>query len=267
MQIEFYKYHGTGNDFVMIDNRTGIFPKDNIALIAHLCDRRFGIGGDGLILLENDISASNLAKTNDFRMVYYNSDGNQSSMCGNGGRCLVAFAKKLNVIQNNATFIATDGLHHATIATDGLVSLQMITVSTIKIADNYVFLDTGSPHHVQLVEDLENYNVKENGAAIRYGSLYGKAGSNVNFVNQIDGDTFAVRTYERGVEDETLSCGTGVTAVAIAMNATGKTNSTSINLNVQGGKLEVSFDKKEGKFTNVFLKGPAEFVFKGEIKI
>lgn len=260
MQIEFYKYQGTGNDFVMIDNRSGDFPKENVQLVAHLCDRRFGIGGDGLILLENDSDT-------DFRMVYYNSDGNQGSMCGNGGRCLVAFAKKLNVIKNGCTFIATDGLHQATIDENGLVSLKMIEVSDVNIQSEYVFLNTGSPHHVQMVEDLENYNVKEKGAKIRYGELYGKAGSNINFVKQINADTFSLRTYERGVEDETLSCGTGATAAAIAMNATGKTNSTSIHLNVQGGKLEVSFDKKDNQFTNVFLKGPAEFVFKGQIEI
>ena len=267
MQVEFYKYQGTGNDFVMIDNRQANFPKDDVQLIAHLCDRRFGIGGDGLILLENDEVASKLEMTTDFKMVYYNSDGNQSSMCGNGGRCLVAFAKYLNVIQNSCTFSATDGLHHATVADNGLVSLQMIDVTNIKIENDYTFLNTGSPHHIQTVEDLENYNIKDNGAAIRYGALYGKEGSNINFVKQIDDDTFSLRTYERGVEDETLSCGTGATAVAIAMNATGKTNSTSIHLNVEGGKLEVSFDKKNDQFTNVFLIGPAEFVFKGSIDV
>ena len=267
MQVQFYKYQGTGHDFVMIDNRSDFFPKDNTKLIAHLCDRHFGIGGDGLILLENDTIASNLGTTTDFKMVYYNSDGNQSSMCGNGGRCLVAFAKKLNVIQNSTTFIATDGLHHATIADDGLVSLQMIDVDEVKVNSDYVFLNTGSPHHVQLVDDLENYNIKENGAAIRYGNLYGKAGSNINFVKQIDDSTFSLRTYERGVEDETLSCVTGATAVAIAMNFLGKTQASSIYLNVEGGKLVVSFDKKEGHFTNVFLKGPADFVFKGTIDI
>ncbi|MFV5696038.1 diaminopimelate epimerase [Flavobacterium sp. LB3P122] len=260
MQIEFYKYQGTGNDFVMIDNRQAIFPKENIQLIAHLCDRRFGIGGDGLILLENDPET-------DFKMVYYNSDGNPSSMCGNGGRCLVAFAKKLNVIDDNATFIATDGLHHASVADNGIVSLQMINVDEVKITPDYVFMNTGSPHHIQLVEDLENYNVKENGASIRYGELYGKQGSNINFVKKIDETTFSLRTYERGVEDETLACGTGATAVAIAMNVLGETKANSIDLNVEGGKLVVSFDKKDGQFTNVFLKGPAEFVFKGTIEI
>jgi diaminopimelate epimerase len=260
MQLEFYKYQGAGNDFVMIDNRSNFFPKENIDLIAHLCDRRFGIGGDGLILLENDTNT-------DFKMVYFNSDGNQSSMCGNGGRCLVAFAKDLEVIQNKTTFIATDGLHHASFEDTGLVSLQMIDVPTIDIKKEYSFLNTGSPHHVQMVEDLEHYNVKDNGASIRYGELYGAAGSNINFVKKIDDTTFRLRTYERGVEDETLACGTGATAVAIAMNATGQTDATAINVNVEGGKLIVSFDKNENGFTNVFLKGPAEFVFKGEMKI
>lgn len=260
MQIDFYKYQGTGNDFVMIDNRTDFFPKNDTNLIARLCDRRFGIGADGLILLENDTET-------DFRMVYYNSDGNQSSMCGNGGRCLVAFAKKLNVINENTTFIATDGLHHASVDANGIVSLQMIDVPEVKITPEYVFMNTGSPHHIQVVEDLENYNVKQEGANIRYGELYGKQGSNVNFVKKVNESTFSLRTYERGVEDETLACGTGATAVAIAMNVLGETKANSVDLNVEGGKLVVSFDEKDGKFTNVFLKGPAEFVFKGTIEI
>ena len=258
MELTFYKYQGTGNDFVMIDNRSDFFPKEDVQLINHLCDRRFGIGGDGLILLEKD------AET-DFKMVYYNSDGNQSSMCGNGGRCLVAFAQQIGVINNQATFMAIDGLHHASISDDGLVSLQMIDVNAIKVASDYVFMNTGSPHHVAIVDDLKNYNIKEEGAKIRYGNLYGSEGSNVNFVNQISNQIFALRTYERGVEDETLACGTGATAVAIAMNKLGKTNSNVIQLEVEGGKLEVSFDKEEDKFTNVFLKGPAQFVFKGVI--
>lgn len=260
MEIKFYKYQGTGNDFIMIDNRQEIFPKNNTKLIEKLCDRRFGIGADGLILLEND-------EETDFKMVYYNSDGNQSSMCGNGGRCLVAFAKQLDVIENKTTFIATDGLHHATIFDDGIVSLQMKDVDAMKIEEDYIFLDTGSPHHVQLVDDLKNYEVKEKGSEIRYGKLYGQAGSNVNFVSQNDADTFSVRTYERGVEDETLSCGTGVTAVAIAMKAIGKTDSDKIKLNVEGGKLEVSFNEKDGKYLDVFLKGPATFVFEGNVEV
>lgn len=258
--MKFYKYQGTGNDFVMIDNRLENFPKNNTKLIESLCDRRFGIGADGLILLENDNST-------DFKMVYYNSDGNESSMCGNGGRCLVAFAKSLNVIDNKTTFIATDGLHNATIDENGIVSLQMKDVNGVKIESEYIFLNTGSPHHVTLVNDLENYNVKDNGATIRYSDLYGKVGSNVNFVNQISENHFAIRTYERGVEDETLSCGTGATATAIAMNAIGKTNSDAIDINVEGGKLKVTFEKSEKGFEKVFLIGSATFVFEGEIDL
>lgn len=258
MQITFYKYEGTGNDFVMIDNRQNIFPKNNLQLIEKLCDRRFGIGADGLLLLENDAAT-------DFRMVYFNSDGNESSMCGNGGRCITAFAKSLNMIGDKTTFIATDGLHDAAILDNGLVNLQMKDVSEVKIKNDYVFLNTGSPHHVMLVDNLENQDVKTVGAQIRYSDLYGKAGSNVNFVKQISKDHFALRTYERGVEDETLSCGTGATAAAIAMNAIGKTNSHTIRLDVEGGQLEVSFDKVDDRYINVFLKGPATFVFKGEV--
>jgi diaminopimelate epimerase len=258
MKINFHKYQGTGNDFVMIDNRSNFFPKSNIKLIEHLCDRRFGIGGDGLILLEND-------EETDFKMVYYNSDGNQSSMCGNGGRCLVAFAKSLNVVQNQATFVAIDGLHHATIDENNIVNLQMKDVDQVNVSNDYVFLNTGSPHHIMLVDDIENLDVKENGSRIRYSDLYGKAGSNVNFVKQNSENNFSIRTYERGVEDETLSCGTGATATAIAMNVIAKTNSNSITINVEGGKLEVSFDKNGDNFTNVFLKGSATFVFEGEI--
>lgn len=259
MQITFYKYEGTGNDFVMVDNRDGIFPKDNIELVKHFCDRRFGIGGDGLILLENEDGV-------DFKMVYYNSDGNPSSMCGNGGRCLVAFAKSLNIIQNKASFAAIDGLHHATILEDNIVSLEMTDVNDIKIYPEYIFLDTGSPHHVQMEVDLHHLDVKTIGSSIRNSDLYGKSGSNVNFVKQVSENTFAIRTYERGVEDETLSCGTGATAVAIAMHATGKTSASAIGINVEGGKLEVTFNKNDNSYTNVILKGPATFVFKGTIE-
>lgn len=259
MQTTFTKYQGTGNDFIFIDNRQNSFPKNDTKLIEKLCDRRFGIGADGLILLEND------AET-DFRMVYYNSDGNQSSMCGNGGRCIVAFAKKLNIISNETTFIATDGLHRAIIHENGIISLQMKDVYDVDVANDYVFLNTGSPHHVMLVNDIQNYDVKINGAKIRYSDLYGKAGSNVNFVKQLSENHFRLRTYERGVEDETLSCGTGATATAIAMNVIGKTNANTIKLEVEGGELEVSFEKLNNGYINVYLKGPATFVFEGEIE-
>ena len=254
MKIQFYKYQGTGNDFVMIDNRQDLFPKKDAKLVANLCDRRFGIGADGLILLENH-------PTLDFKMVYYNSDGNESSMCGNGGRCLVAFAQKMNVISDKASFEAIDGLHYASINQKGIVSLQMSDVSEINVEKDYTFLNTGSPHHVTLVDDLENFDVKNEGAKIRYSDLYGNSGSNINFVKQLNDTNFAVRTYERGVEDETLSCGTGVTAVAIAMYKTGKTKNKEINLNVEGGKLKVTFEVENDVFSNIFLTGPATFVF------
>lgn len=260
MELTFYKYQGTGNDFVMIDNRSQFFPKENTQLIEKLCDRRFGVGADGLILLENHADF-------DFKMVYYNLDGNESSMCGNGGRCLVAFAKQMGVVKNKAEFEAFDGYHFATIDDEGIVALQMKDVDAIKNESNYTFLNTGSPHHVQLVNDLKNLDVKVEGAKIRYSDLYGNAGSNVNFVNQLANDIFAVRTYERGVEDETLSCGTGVTAVAIAMHQLGKTKNSIIDLNVEGGKLKVQFDEDNGNYTNVFLIGPATFVFEGKIEM
>ena len=256
MKINFHKYQGTGNDFVIIDNRDLTFPKSDISFIAKLCDRRFGIGADGLILLENH-------PTSDFKMVYFNSDGNQSSMCGNGGRCMVAFTKALHIIKDDTTFEAIDGLHYATIDAFGLVSLQMKNVENIKINPDYTFLDTGSPHHIELVNDLHDIDIQTLGSKIRNSDLYGSAGSNVNFVSKINNDTFAIRTYERGVEAETLSCGTGATAVAIAMKAIGQTVSNSINIVVQGGNLKISFVPIDGQFKNVFLTGKAEFVFEG----
>ncbi|WP_452221049.1 diaminopimelate epimerase [Lacinutrix salivirga] len=257
MTQTFYKYQGTGNDFVFIDNRSLKFNKKDTKVIAHLCDRRFGIGADGLILLEND-------STSDFRMVYYNADGNESSMCGNGGRCIVAFAKFLKIIDNKTTFVAIDGLHHATIE-DDLVKLKMQNVEAIEVFENYTFLNTGSPHHVQLSHDLERLDVKTKGAKIRYGKPYNKVGSNVNFVQKVNDHTFRMRTYERGVEDETLSCGTGATAVALAMYKTQQTKSKTVLLKVEGGELLVSFEADENQFKNIWLIGSAKQVFKGEI--
>ncbi|WP_024481359.1 diaminopimelate epimerase [Cellulophaga baltica] len=258
MKLTFYKFQGTGNDFVMVDNRQNIFDKENTERIAFLCDRRFGIGADGLILLENE-------KDLDFKMVYFNSDGNESTMCGNGGRCLVAFAKHLGIIKDSASFNAIDGLHKASIK-EGLVSLQMKDVEEIKEKPNAVFLDTGSPHHVQMVTGLEDYQVKKEGARLRYG-VYGEKGSNINFVEQIDATSFSVRTYERGVEDETLSCGTGVTAAAIAMHKTGKTTNSEVFIKALGGDLNIKFEVSDKVYSNVFLTGPAKFVFKGEIDV
>lgn len=254
MQIEFYKYHGTGNDFVLIDNRDSYLSKVENDLVVKMCDRKFGIGADGLILLEKH-------PTVDFTMIYYNADGNPGSMCGNGGRCIVSFAKFLNIISSEAVFETSDGLHSASV-NGSQVSLKMNDVSEISINEEFTFLDTGSPHHVTMVEDLSRYDVYSKGKQIR-NDRYGIAGANVNFVAQVESDLFSVRTFERGVEDETLSCGTGVTAVAIAMHATGKTNSEIIRLKTAGGDLEVSFHKTDTGYENVHLKGPAELVFKG----
>jgi len=257
MTIPFYKYQGTGNDFVIIDNRNGLFPKDNHSMIAKICDRRFGIGADGLLLLESHHKV-------DFIMVYYNADGKLGSMCGNGGRCIVHFAKYLNIIDENTVFEAVDGLHEASINNE-IVSLKMNDVDTMKVTANSVFLNTGSPHHVEMVEDLKNYNVAEKGAFIR-NNTYGKEGSNINFVEKVETNLFAVRTYERGVEAETLSCGTGVTAVAIALSETNRIDANNVELHTKGGKLFVHFNKINDTYYNVYLEGPAKQVFKGEWK-
>ncbi len=257
MAIEFFKYQGTGNDFIIIDNRQRIFNNNDTNFIAELCDRRFGIGADGLILLENHPSL-------DFKMVYFNADGNESSMCGNGGRCIVAFAKYLEIINNEAAFEAIDGEHKAYI-NDDVVQLKMQPVHDIEEYSNYLFLDTGSPHHVQLMSGLETLDVKKLGSKIRYGEPYGKAGANVNFVEANGSDTFSVRTYERGVENETLSCGTGVTAVALAMHRLGKTESNKVKLSTPGGVLEVAFEQNDKGYKSIWLIGKATQVFKGEI--
>jgi len=254
--ITFYKYQGTGNDFVMIDNRNKVVSKDDMSLINSLCDRRFGVGADGLVLLED-------SATTDFKMVYFNADGNESTMCGNGGRCIVAFAKFLKIVEDTTEFDAIDGLHTATISGD-VVSLQMQDITTIEDKGDSVFLDTGSPHHVQFEENISDFDIKTIGRNIRNG-VYGVEGSNINFVKKINETTFRLRTYERGVEDETLACGTGATAVAVAMNYLNETKASDIKLNVEGGELQVSFNVNSGDYTNVFLTGKAVQVFKGEI--
>jgi diaminopimelate epimerase len=254
MPFEFYKYQGTGNDFILIDNRTLHFPKNDSILVAHLCDRKFGVGADGLILLDPH---SDL----DFKMVYYNSDGNLSSMCGNGGRCLVHFAKYLGIIENSAQFEAADGIHKAKVENE-MISLGMNSVHGLIVNEDHIFLNTGSPHHVQMVDEILLYDVFKEGKKIR-NERYGVEGANVNFVKPLTSDTFHVRTYERGVENETLSCGTGVTAVAIAMYETGRTQSLDIKLQTPGGKLTVSFEKTLTHYENVQLIGPAVQVFKG----
>ena len=254
--LEFFKYQGTGNDFVMIDNRDLQFPKDK-EIIEKLCDRRFGIGGDGLILLEND-------PTEDFKMVYYNSDGNESTMCGNGGRCIVAFAHFLDVFEDKTTFEAIDGKHEAEIQ-NGIIKLKMINVNDIKNIDNDFELNTGSPHYVKFVEMLKDYKVFENGNKIRNSASYCEEGINVNFVEELAEKEIFVRTYERGVEDETFSCGTGVTAAALVY-LKGK-NQPSVQVKVLGGNLKVYAEQDGETFKNIWLEGPAKQVFKGKINL
>jgi len=256
--MQFYKYHGTGNDFILLDNRQGNI-KLSTEQIAALCHRHFGIGADGLMLLEN-------AEGFDFRMIYYNSDGGESTMCGNGGRCMTAFAKSLGIINDTARFLAIDGEHSATIQENGLVSLRMNEAGEISIHDGFTVLDTGSPHYVLWVNDVNKTDVFKEGRKIRNQPEYQPDGINVNFVQIHDGK-LSVRTYERGVEDETMSCGTGVTAAAIAATAKfmGEFNT---DVETPGGNLEVSFTKTNPtSATNIMLTGPAAFVFKGEIEI
>lgn len=256
MRIKFFKYQGTGNDFVMIDDRNQKFPVAQ-ELVERLCDRRFGVGADGLILLqkEDDI----------YKMVYFNSDGNESTMCGNGGRCFVQFLKDLDIIKNKVQFKAIDGLHEGEVI-NSVVQLGMANVDDVTIKEDYAFLDTGSPHHIVFRDNLKDIDVKAEGAAIRYSALYPE-GTNVNFVRQLSPNRLEIRTYERGVEDETLSCGTGVTAAAITMAATGKTQHHEISVKTQGGNLMVKFNKIGMNYSQVQLIGSAEFVFEGKIKI
>ncbi len=263
----FWKYHGTGNDFVMVDDRAHAFDVADHGRIAYLCHRRFGIGADGLILLRR-------AEGYDFEMVYFNADGRPSTMCGNGGRCTVAFAKYLGIIAEETRFLAVDGPHDARVEPDGTVRLRMIDVGPARpagVGEGDVFLHTGSPHHVHFLDPAEGpalagFDVYGAGHDIRYDPAYDPAGVNVNFV-EIPADPahpWPVRTYERGVEDETLSCGTGVTAVALAASRRGA--ASPVRLQTPGGLLEVSFSPRpDGGFANVWLSGPAVRVFGGEI--
>lgn len=255
MPVNFFKYQATGNDFVIIDNITNFFNKNDTKLIARLCDRRFGIGADGLILLE---SSSDF----DFKMIYFNADGRESSMCGNGGRCIVAFARRLAIIKDTTIFTAIDGPHEAKIEASQ-ISLKMQDVKSIENKAGGIILDTGSPHYVSMCKDLDNLNVQIEGSKIRNTSPFLEDGINVNFVDPIDSENFAIRTYERGVEGETLSCGTGATAVAIAMHASQKTNSNCITLQTQGGDLEVQFRSKDASYVDVWLRGSVRYVYEG----
>ncbi|MES2848056.1 MAG: diaminopimelate epimerase [Bacteroidota bacterium] len=260
MKIPFHKYQGTGNDFIIIDNYHNQPIQLSAKQIKKLCNRHFGIGADGLMFL-------NKKEGYDFEMLYYNADGNESSMCGNGGRCLVKFAHEVGIHKSMYHFIATDGEHEAEIDVDGIVSLKMKDVNKVKYSAGYSILNTGSPHFVKFAPDVENIDVVESGRGIRYSDDFEKEGINVNFVETISEDKIFVRTYERGVEDETLSCGTGVTAAAL-LSAHNENGFNTVNVKTPGGSLSVEFNRVDDEnFTDIWLCGPALFVFKGEVEI
>lgn len=260
MDVNFIKYQGTGNDFIMLDNMNGGYDNVSIQEIQFLCDRKLGVGADGLIKLSKSDSC-------DFEVEYFNADGTQS-FCGNGARCSVAFAKMLGLIDVEARFNAIDGVHNASI-NDGIVRLEMLATPTAEIIDGNFVLDTGSPHYVKIIEDNEEIDIVAYGKEIRYSNLFSKEGINVNLLTVLNENTIRVQTYERGVEDETLSCGTGVTACALVymekMNKMGE----KITITTKGGELAVEatvFDEKKG-FDGIWLSGPAQKVFDGSITV
>ena len=258
MSIAFYKYQGTGNDFVMVDNRELLLDRNDVSFAKKLCDRRFGIGADGLILIENHIDS-------DFDMVYFNADGTQS-FCGNGSRCAVAFANYLGMIDNETTFHAIDGIHKAIISGDR-VELKMGEVSSIEQGDDYFFIHTGSPHYIEYRENVSTVDIINDAHKIRYNKRFEKEGTNVNYVEKRENNALKMRTYERGVEGETLSCGTGATAVALS-GVLKYQLSSPISIHVPGGELEIKFDKiSETEFTDIWLIGPAVQVFKGVVEV
>ena len=260
MLIKFYKYQGAGNDFILLDNRKKTYDQLSNDQVKSLCDRHFGIGADGLMLL-------NEKKGFDFEMIYFNADGNPGSMCGNGGRCIVQFASKLGIKKNEYSFSAVDGDHSAKIDFDKIVSLKMNDVKNVEFFLDHYILNTGSPHYIKFVTGLEDYNVVSEGKDVRYSKQFTEEGINVNFVETLRDDEIFVRTYERGVEDETLSCGTGVTASAIVA-AHNDNGFNRVEVKTKGGNLSVEFDKiSDTEFKNIWLSGPATFVFTAEIEI
>ena len=254
MKIEFHKYEGAGNDFIMIDNRAKRFDTSNHKLIKHLCNRRKGIGADGLILLQS-------VENYDFEMIYFNADGQLGSMCGNGGRCIVDFAKQLNLFDKECHFLACDGAHQA-IWSQSEVTLKMQDVHNIEVGEGYFFLDTGSPHYVKFVDSINDLDVVSEGRNIRYNTRFKDDGTTVNFV-EFNDDKLYIRTYERGVEDETLACGTGIVASALSAFESGLISTQSIEVKAFGGDLKVTFDKDKN-YTAINLMGPYRCVFKGE---
>lgn len=260
MKFIFDKYQGTGNDFILLDNRQNTYDKITTEQVKKMCDRHFGIGADGLMLLNNK-------KGFDFEMIYYNGDGLEGSLCGNGGRSITQFANKLGIKKKEYLFSATDGNHKAMIDLDKEVKLQMSDVKNMEFSLDHYVLNTGSPHYVTYVKGIAEMDVVDEGRKIRNSKDFAKNGINVNFVEVLGEDEIYVRTYERGVEDETLSCGTGVTASAL-VSAHNENGFNRVEVKTKGGNLSVEFDKKsETEFSNIWLCGPATFVFSGEIEL
>lgn len=254
--IKFSKYHGAGNDFIMINALSReIVLSDEI--VFKMCDRRTGIGADGLIIIER-------SDKYDFKMRYYNCDGKEATFCGNGGRCAAAFANKEGIVNKSTTYEAADGIHKADIdmtsVNDFNISLTMRDILTYDINEERLIINTGSPHYVTRVNDLKNLDVNTEGAKIRYDKNISTDGVNVNFMSN-DKVDIHIRTYERGVENETLACGTGVTASAIATSLWFGGNNIDINTRI--AKLNVSFERENNCFKNVVLSGPATHVFDG----
>lgn len=261
MKIPFSKYHGTGNDFIIIDNRE-LQWEPTQKKVSHLCDRHFGIGADGLMLLTENPGT-------DFYMTYYNSDGRESTMCGNGGRCMIIFARSLGLAGPETHFRATDGEHIGKVIETKdhvIVSLKMKDVTVNETEDDHLFLDTGSPHYVVFRTGVESMDLITEARKIRFSERFRKDGTNVDFA-EVSKDGLFVRSYERGVEDETLSCGTGVTASALARAMKSSSAASSAEVHTRGGTLTVSYKQTGNSFTDIWLKGPALFVFSGEFDV
>ncbi|MBN1107118.1 MAG: diaminopimelate epimerase [Bacteroidales bacterium] len=254
MKITFNKYQGAGNDFIMIDNRNAIINPEDSILINRMCDRRFGIGADGLILISDHDGA-------DFEMKYFNSDGKLGSMCGNGGRCTAHFALKHGIAGELQKFMAFDGIHEAEVNGD-TVRLQMADVNGFQIIEGNYFINTGSPHYMVFTSEIDSINVNEEGKNLRWSPLFAPGGTNVNFVEVHDNGLY-IRTFERGVEEETLACGTGVTASAIAAVLKGHFDTGTVSVKARGGNLKVELDLNDQTITNIWLTGPATFVYEG----
>jgi diaminopimelate epimerase len=261
MVFHFYKYQGTGNDFIIADNRKGTYSGITTEQVKKLCDRRFGIGADGLMLLNERTGY-------DFEMKYYNADGREGSMCGNGGRCMTKFAYQLGIHHNLYKFLASDGTHEAEIDMDGIVSLKMKDVRNIRKFHSDFILDTGSPHYIKMVSNVMDLDVYKKGYEIRHSKEFEDEGINVNFVEQLAAsDKIIVRTFERGVEDETFSCGTGVTAAALVCYHN-ENGFNDVEVKTLGGLLTVEFDRiDDNRYENIWLCGPAEKVFEGSVEI